>query len=411
MGGFAVSLFCYLSLGLHARYIRSSAVLYSEDHSVMIAGFGLGPGEGRWDLRVKLVNAEKHSGPFQFALMGFRSDFPPSDFSCAAKNSTNLQLVPFQLPSDFVYTPTLEAQMPAQSQAVHWTFYLLDCEQTQSPIKVRFTFIIKGAQDVPVSIEEISLEDVYLCLAILYTFALLYALYLFLMSMMSDQGEETEGILIFQAFSLILQLIGLVFAFIHYSRASDDGRGWVLFRFFGQILELAGELCILISMLCVSNGLLLPSKTVPSMQWVSIPSLACCLTFVSLVMFEQVWETTDLKSLNMQGVRGHLDVALRVAMLGWNLRLSMTSVQFQSVHAQVEMKKVRKASAVAFTAPLLAAGFSLFRLPEDRLRTFLVLSRLMFLGAEVCFLRILASVSQPSPGKTDVLPSSKPHIK
>ena len=411
MGGLAHVLFCCMMLRLQAKYTRSSAVLQSEDHAVMIAGFGLGLGQGRWDLRVKLVSAEKRSGPFQFALLGYRSDFPPAEFSCSARNSTDLQLSPFLLPSDYVYTPTLEAQLPPQSMSTHWSFYLLDCDQTQTPIKVRFTFTIRGANDLQVSVEEAALEDVYLFLAVVYAIGLLYALYLFLSSMLSDHGEDTEGILIFQAFSLILQLIGLIFFFIHYSRASDDGRGWALFRFFGHILELSGELCILISMLCVSNGLLLPAKVAPSMQRVSIPSAACCIAFVTLVLFDQLWESTGLRSINMQGGRGYLDIILRLVMLGWNLRLSMTSVQYQPLHVQAHMHDVRTASALAFTAPLLAVCLSLIRRPEDRLKAFLLLSRVLFLGAEMWFARLIAAVSQPIPGKPDLLPSSKPHIK
>ena len=395
------------------RYIRSSATFEGDDKQSLLAGFGTGPGKGVWKFKAKIQKSAATNPPpyYDFAIYSLRSDQPLPDFTCAQRhNTSSLHLLTFPLASSSVYSDTLTAELPEQVSAWGWRFYLVSCNQTATEtVKVRYTLTLLGPGDTHLSVEDAGMDELQIYLCFFYFLVLCYAVYKFMVSLLSI--DDVEGMLVILAFAVVLELLSFVFSIIHYSRAAEDGKGWILFRFFSQFMDVSAYLFILTTFVFVGSGYYVKTREFPS-EMRYLPVLAFLGLSALWMVLDQFEESSALKRSDFRGIYGVFDILTKNAMLLWTFHIiSLTSGSGPLILQQF-MGKFKVVSALAFGSTGIALLLSLLVPGESRYKAFFLLSRVALGLAVVGFLRLISTEGQyhKIAGKADVLPSTKLHL-
>jgi hypothetical protein len=238
---------------------------------------------------------------------------------------------------------------------------------------------------------------------------LFYSIYKFLASLISL--EDVEGMLVIITFGLILEIISQVFSIIHTSRFAEDGKGWILFRFFSQFLDISAQLFLLTTYICVAYGYYIKFKDFPHPETVTLSAIICIFAYLLLMIFDQFTEDTGLRNGLFKGIWNKLEVGLRLLMLGFVLHTATETTGGGPLAVQKLMEKFKWVCFLAFSAPVVAELFSFLFSPEQRYKAFLCVTHLMQGLAVLAFLRLFSIDAQYHrvAGVLEVLPSTKLH--
>lgn len=395
--GRVVLLLLGVTLLVSGRSTRSTAILNPNSPYVLLCGFGLGPGSGSLLFRAK---PESHS-PFHLALYSLRSDSSLPDFTCSeARNTSSLSLVRFPLTA-----APVSLSLPEQKSAHHWSFYLALCNITSETVKIKYTLTVKGTGNTHLTVEEVGLEDWLLPLCVLYGLAALYAGYKLVAAFWLS--EDLEGGLFLLAFALLIEVIAIVFMRIDLLRLEEDGKGWVIFRFFALFGDLSVQSFVLILLLCVSTGYYLKSQAFPCPELIVYPSILYLFYLTALLVGDQLSEGRTLRETGLKGGWGKLEIGGKMALLGWTLHMAAEMKGMGEMRRVVG--KIRKICCLAYGNTALGYLCGLLAAADCRYTVFLLVSRTCTVLAVTWLLSLLGAEEkyQRVQGLSPVLPSSK----
>ena len=349
---------------VYGKSTKSHLVLTDADPWKSVTDFGLDVGSGNYTIRVRLSTPLKdRTSKLEIQLglyLGVQWNEDLIGKTCEERVKQARKLINIELPGNTDWSAPIEGKLTQKSQPYVWHFVFSDCSRQLGTRKIRYELSVMNPGNSHFSVEMQGVKTIYGCLMIILLIGLLTNIYSLIK--FSKDDEEIQAPAIWLNFSIVFQILGVVFFYFHLYIYEGDGEGISVFNFFGEAFTLISSLSITTLLIIIAGGWTIAYSDFPVPE-LYIPALFL-LTFLHLFMagFGYLHESDKSTFTRYEGTSGLVIIIMRAVMYCWFL------FNLYSTSRNKDIKKYRfiykfgvGASLYFLSLPLLVIGSSVFK--------------------------------------------------
>lgn len=309
--------FIFLSLA-SSKTVKNVLELSEETPSHYLTKFGVDLGQGKWDIRLKLVKGKKSHNPSEYLeipLILLRdSDWNDSVLKCSNTGKEVTQTL--KIPSDGSWSDNIQGTLGEQEEPHIWFFVISDCSQALGTTsKLRFELNIKSGDESELPVEMKGMKRIYFIVCFLFT--CLLGRNIFKLYKHFTEEEEVEAILVMLNIAVVCEFISMVFYILHISAYENNGKGVAAFEFFGSSGNFISNFIMIFLLLLIAQGWSITFRDFPSPEvYISVMIILAFMHFILTAVEMSLSDSYYLFS-DFDGLTGWLIFGSRVVMLVW----------------------------------------------------------------------------------------------
>lgn len=405
-------LFCFIVSVVSSKSLNSFVGFKDEDRWVPITDFGMTTGTGNFTFRAKTNNpvpGDKTILKAQISIF-LSNDWVPTlaRKQCSEKMIDAIKSYDVLIPANGEWSAEIVGKLTQRRKPQVWHFVISDCQNSLGNSGVKYELQVVNPGNEHFSAEMIGVNKIYWFVLVLLVLALGKNSYEFFFKLNSD--GDVSGPMVWLIFSIIFNIIGVVFVCVHYYFYSGDGEGLIILEFFGELFLLIASLSVSCLLIIIASGWTLVYKDFPSAEKY-IPGMFLVL-FCHLVTIAMNFVGAKTSFSKYEGWKGLIIILNNLLMFCWFI---------WNIYGTNKNKDLKKsgffylfgiAGSVYFLAlPLLVFGTFLFPLHQREL--------VMITGSHMVQTAIFYFLFLIFTGKGDyhkmntvlnILPGSRSHI-
>ena len=354
-------LFYFIAAVVGGKILNSYVGFTDEDRWVPITDFGMTTGTGNFTFRARTSNPVPEDNTiYKVQLSIYLANYwapALSSQTCGEKIRQAIRSYDVLIPANGEWSQEIVGKLTQRKRPQVWHFVISDCKNSLGLPGVKYELQVVNPDNEHFSAEMIGVNKIYWFVLVLLVFALGKNSYEYFFKLNSDR--DVSGPLPWLFFSIFLNIIGVLFASVHYYFYSADGQGLILMELFGELFLLIASLSVSCLLIIVASGWTLIYKDFPSPTKYAPIIVLVLFCHLAMIALNFVGEKTSFSKY--LGRKGLIVIFINLLMFFW----------FQlNIHGTSKNKDLKKnnffylfgiGGSIYFLAlPLLVVGVFLF---------------------------------------------------